>query len=161
MAAIHNISELTGVLALNASIEAAHAGAAGKGFAVVASEIRKHAATNKDAIEAIAANVKVLVGNIYTLSAEMHTMRDEVKQGKALVQKLVELSDKEYAALGSLQTDVESLDGTFEEYEGIKEALNRIHSQSDACKEDIKELLNFFHDNIDTHITEIAKFNVE
>jgi len=41
LAGLNEIAARTGLLAMNASIEAAHAGAAGKGFAVIADAIRK------------------------------------------------------------------------------------------------------------------------
>jgi len=75
---IREIADLTNLIALNAAIEAARAGAEGRGFAVVADEVRDLAAQSLHAAGEARTLLEEIGGQVASVSATMDRGRDAV-----------------------------------------------------------------------------------
>lgn len=108
---IRNISEQTNMLALNASIEAASAGAAGRGFVIVAEEIRKLASESN-------AFTKEITSNIINLKENAENSAETIKRLSEVFASLyerVDLTKKKFEMIASAIEDTKRIIGILDE----------------------------------------------
>lgn len=81
---ISDITEQTNILALNAAIQAASAGAAGRGFSIVAEEVQRLAERSAEATRQIGAIVRIIQADTHDAVAAMEQSTRGVVEGAGL-----------------------------------------------------------------------------
>ncbi|MFP4661921.1 MAG: methyl-accepting chemotaxis protein [Halanaerobiales bacterium] len=124
---IDNISEQTSLLSLNASIEAARAGAAGKGFGVVAEEIKHLAEQTGEATQTIASIVEEI------LKESQNTVEEFEKANQFFEEQNTSVHETEQA----FKAIISSLDTITEEVSRVNNAIAEINDYKNKAVDEI------------------------
>ena len=120
--AIAAIAEQTNLLAMNAAIEAAHAGDAGKGFSVVADEIRKLSETSGEQSK--------------TIGVQLNDIRQAIEEMVDASEKSSRAFQDVTSKIAETEQLVHQIKGAMEEQAiGSQQITNALHSMNDSTLE--------------------------
>lgn len=108
---VKKIASKSGLLALNASIEAARAGDAGRGFAVVANQIRDLSANTTSSAENVVQYVAELMEGITALCDSVDTTTAHLRTGNESVHKSIGYISGMAQQLDSISSEIDHIYG--------------------------------------------------
>lgn len=166
-AVIRNIASQTNLLAMNASIEAAHAGAAGKGFAVVAGEIRNLAESSAKQSKSIGNLIKSItdaitgivdasklslssfqsldtrIGEIQSMLSEVLASVDEQQEGANKLLESMEVVDSSSGSIQEASAEMqEQSEKVFSHMDELRTSASEITILTASIKNSIEGILN-------------------
>ncbi|MFC7096016.1 methyl-accepting chemotaxis protein [Halobaculum marinum] len=136
---IDGIAEQTNTLALNASIEAARAGAEGEGFAVVAEEVKSLATETREATTRIAALVEEVQASTAGAVSDIEETSERVEEGATTIEAgldalgdVVEAVERSNEGVQTISTAADEQAATAEEVVAMADEVATVSEETAA-----------------------------
>lgn len=157
---IQDISSRTNLLAMNAAIEAAHAGEVGEGFAVVADEVRALAASSSNGAKNVQSKIKEMLEKINTgveaitnAGDAFNKISDDISVNASIVKNISDAMEEQ--RIGANNTLANSIE--------IVNSVHAIRNLTQKETENVDEVRNFMETVIEaaTSTQEVVTQGIE
>ena len=133
---IQNISVKTGILAINASIEAAHAGKAGDGFRIIANEVRNLSTQTGTFAKMIETKMAELQSSVKSISESMSLFISLFSEFQKSFTGILANYDKNSETLDAAGFSLAEISSSIKEQDGsIHEGFNSLKAINEFLKE--------------------------
>jgi len=141
---ISDIAFQTNILALNASVEASHAGEHGLGFAVVAAEVRKLAENSKHAANEIVELSAKSFEMANDAQKKMKSLLPEIEKTNRMIQEVSKASTEQTFGTNQINNAIQQLNSVTQQNAASSEELSSGTEELANQARQLKDLISFF-----------------